>query len=88
MGSFLKGGGLHVLLCDRANMMANWGLDANFLRNFTVSDSGWMTAEVFQSSFAWFAREVTAQPLLLIMDGHSSHLNYSTQSTSYSYQLC
>ena len=58
--------------------MANWGMDASFKGNFTVSDSGWMNAEIFHNWFEWFSKEVTARPLLLIMDGHSSHLSYNT----------
>ena len=42
---------------------------------YGLSDSGWMTAELFDQ---WFARHFllyapSARPLLLLLDGHSSH---------------
>ena len=58
--------------------MSNWLSDARFKGNITVSDSGWMNGEIFYNWLEWFAKEVTARPLLLIMDGHSSHLTFNT----------
>ena len=41
----------------------------------TVTENGWMTAEVFYSWFTGFCERQTQRPLLLIYDGHSTHIN-------------
>jgi hypothetical protein len=38
------------------------------------SESGWMTTELFTSWFDCFVSRVTQRPLLLIFDGHKTHL--------------
>jgi hypothetical protein len=38
------------------------------------SESGWMTTEIFTSWFDCFISRVTQRPLLLIFDGHKTHL--------------
>ena len=59
------------------NIMSQWG-ECVFTGRLAVTETGWMNSGAFHNWFKWFATEVTARPLLLIMDGHSSHLSYST----------
>jgi len=40
-----------------------------------TSDNGWMTSTLFQRWFGNFCAEVTQRPLLLIYDGHATHIN-------------
>ena len=42
---------------------------------YGVSESGWMTSDVFAEWFDHFCRHVTDRPLLLIFDGHLSHVS-------------
>ena len=42
---------------------------------YSVPDSGWMTSEVFFSWFEQFCIVVKERPLLLIYDGHKTHLS-------------
>ena len=56
------------------NLQSSWRGD-KALKNimYAVSDSGWMTAEVFSSWFDRFTECVQERPLLLIFDGHLTH---------------
>ena len=56
------------------NLQSSWRGD-NALANtmYAVSDSGWMTAEIFSSWFHRFTEVVTQRPLLLVFDGHLTH---------------
>lgn len=45
---------------------------------YAVSDKGWMTTAVFNSWFEKFCEMVPHRPLLVIMDGHVSHLDKGT----------
>ena len=49
-----------------------------FKGRIAVTKNGWMTADVFHEWFRYFAENVTARPILLLCDGHSSHLKYGT----------
>ena len=49
---------------------------------YAVSDSGWMTSKVFLEWFQKFARSVTQRPLLLLLDGHVSHVSMEVISTA------
>jgi len=42
---------------------------------YGVSENGWMTTEVFEEWFTHFSREVKERPLLLVFDGHLSHVS-------------
>ena len=42
---------------------------------YGVSENGWMTTEVFEEWFTHFCRFVKERPLLLIFDGHISHVS-------------
>jgi hypothetical protein len=41
---------------------------------YAVSDSGWMNTEIFESWFTNFIKVVPQRPLLIIFDGHKTHL--------------
>ena len=46
---------------------------------YGVSESGWMTAEIFQSWFTKFVENTKhIRPLLLVFDGHMAHLSIET----------
>lgn len=45
---------------------------------FGLSKRGWMTTVVFESWFKVFAKSRKERPLLLILDGHVSHLSNNT----------
>lgn len=42
---------------------------------YAATESGWMTTQVFQSWFEAFLLRVTERPLLIIFDGHKTHLS-------------
>lgn len=42
---------------------------------YAATESGWMTTEVFQSWFECFLLRVHERPLLIIFDGHKTHLS-------------
>lgn len=44
---------------------------------YGCSDNGWMTTDVFGEWFKHFCRVVTDRPLLLLFDGHLSHVSAS-----------
>ena len=56
----------------------NWHNPA-YKNQMDVTPNGWMTAECFHNWFKNFAETVTERPLLLICDGHSSHLLQHTE---------
>lgn len=41
----------------------------------SVSENGWMTSDIFYSWFENFCHSYTQRPILLIYDGHSTHIN-------------
>ena len=49
---------------------------------YGVSPSGWMTSVIFEDWFNGFIKEVTIRPLLLIFDGHLTHLTLKTITTA------
>ena len=57
-------------------MQSNWKGEKALPKTFIgVSDSGWMTTEVFAIWFEKFADEIKERPLLLIFDGHLTHIS-------------
>ena len=60
-----------------AYVMSGWH-NEDYHGMVDVTPNGWMTADVFFKWFKHFAEVVTARPLILICDGHSSHLSYET----------
>ena len=57
------------------NFQSTWK-GSNALPNtfYAVSESGWMTTEIFAVWFDLFRQHVTERPLLLIFDGHLTHI--------------
>lgn len=45
---------------------------------YAVSENGWMNSFIFQHFLQKFAAEVKERPLLLVVDGHVSHLDVAT----------
>ena len=43
--------------------------------SYAASDSGWMNANIFENWFVNFARRIPQRPLLLIFDGHKTHIS-------------
>jgi hypothetical protein len=41
---------------------------------YACSESGWMVSEIFYDWFKYFCLTITQRPLLLVYDGHSTHL--------------
>jgi hypothetical protein len=42
---------------------------------FACSETGWMVTDIFNDWFNFFCTYVTQRPLLLVYDGHSTHIN-------------
>ena len=56
--------------------MSTWVSDDQYPGTLiAATENGWMTSDVFYNWFCKFAERNTQRPLLLIMDGHSTHLN-------------
>ena len=49
---------------------------------YSISQNGWMTTEVFSEWFSKFAEKVTERPLLLILDGHLTHVSVDLVETA------
>lgn len=60
------------------NMHSTWKGSAAYPgTTYAVSAKGWMESEIFADWFGNFCRTVPQRPLLLIFDGHSTHLSFS-----------
>ena len=58
------------------NLQSTWrGNKALPNTYYAISESGWMTADVFAKWFNRFCEQVTLRPLLLIFDGHLMHIS-------------
>ena len=44
----------------------------------TVSESRWMTTTIFHDWFDKFIKKVKTKPILLVLDGHMTHLSLAT----------
>ena len=43
---------------------------------FSNSQSGWITKEIYLEWFKWFVQSIPpARPVLLVQDGHASHIS-------------
>ena len=57
-------------------MQSTWRGDNALAGTFYgISESGWMTSDVFAEWFERFCKLVTERPLLLILDGHLTHVS-------------
>ena len=65
-----------LIIFKGKNFMENWGTANALDVEIAKSDSGWMNSEIFVAWFMRFVQNITQRPLLLIYDGHSTHINY------------
>lgn len=67
-----KGKGKHI--------MSNWKGDGSLPKmTYGISESGWMTTDIFHEWFEHFCKETKdIRPLLLLYDGHLSHTSLQT----------
>ena len=68
-----------LIIFQGANLWSSWkgpnDLPGTF---YACSEKGWMTSEVFNDFFIKFCNEIKERPLLLISDGHMTHLDVET----------
>ena len=56
--------------------MEPWYTDAGYDGTMiATTPKGWMTSDIFLAWFKKFCEDVTQRPILLIYDGHSTHIN-------------
>ena len=60
-----------LIIVTGKNFQSTWK-GSNALPNtfYAISESGWMTTEIFAVLFDLFQQHVTERPLLLIFNGH------------------
>lgn len=68
-----------LIIFKGKNLQSTW-LGAESLKDtyYSVSDSGWMTTGIFHDWFGKFIQKVKVRPMLLLFDGHMTHLSAST----------
>jgi hypothetical protein len=65
-----------LVIFPAKHLYSTWyGKEALPGTTYACSEKGWMTADIFSSWFSTFVRTVTQRPLLLIFDGHKTHLS-------------
>ena len=65
------------------NLQTSWRGENPLPKTFYgVSDSGWMTTESFSVWFTKFINEVKDRPLLLLLDGHLTHISTTLIETA------
>ena len=65
-----------LIVFNRKNLQSTWRGEKPLTETFyAVSDSGWMTTEVFFELFRRFTELITERPLLLIFEGHLTHVS-------------
>src|SRR5258705_9168362 len=65
-----------LIIFSGKNLQSTWkGQNAYPGTTYAVSDKGWMVTEIFESWFENFCRTVVQRPLLIIYDGHATHLS-------------
>ena len=65
-----------VIVFGGKNMQSTWKSDKALPKTYYGrSDNGWMTTEIFLGWFQKFSEEVKERPLLLIYDGHLTHIS-------------
>lgn len=68
-----------LIIFQGANLWSSWKGDKDVPGTFyACSDKGWMTSVIFHAYFEKFCQEVKERPLLLIFDGHLTHLDIET----------
>ena len=65
-----------VIVFSGKNLQSTWRGDKALPNTmYGVSENGWMTTELFETWFSKFAAEVAVRPLLLLYDGHLTHVS-------------
>ena len=65
-----------LIIFSGKNFQSTWrGKDALPKTLYGVSDNGWMTTEIFSEWFENFCEQVNERPLLLVLDGHLTHVS-------------
>lgn len=68
-----------LVIYQGKNLWSTWkGTNESVKVDYAVSEKGWMTTEIFNSWFEKFCKDVKERPLLIILDGHVSHLDKAT----------
>ena len=65
-----------LIIFKGKNIMASWQVDGYPGTQVARSENGWMTSTIFYDWFCAFCKDITQRPLLLLFDGHSTHINY------------
>ena len=64
-----------LIIFKGKHMQSTWRSDKALPNTwYGISDNGWMTSDVFGEWFNNFCEFVTERPLLLILDGHVTHV--------------
>ena len=68
-----------LIIFKGKNLQCSW-LGKNTLKDtyFAVSESGWMPTTIFHDWFEKFIKKVETRPILLVFDGHMTHLSLAT----------
>lgn len=70
-----------LIIFSGKNLQSTWrGRKAVRGTQYAVSDNGWITGEIFADWFKKFSKQVKKRPLLLIFDGHLSHVSFDVIS--------
>lgn len=65
-----------LFIFEGANLWSTWkGTNELPGTLYAVSEKGYKTSEIFSSFFHKFCEEIKERPLLLILDGHMTHLS-------------
>ena len=65
-----------LIVFSGKNLQSSWRGDKALPKTYYgISENGWMTTELFAEWFALFTKEVTERPLLLLLDGHLTHVS-------------
>ncbi|XP_046685094.1 uncharacterized protein LOC124370837 [Homalodisca vitripennis] len=68
-----------LIIFQGANLWSSWKGQYDLPGTFyACSEKGWMTSNIFNDFFVKFCQEVKERPLLLIYDGHMTHLDVHT----------
>nr|CAH7744755.1 unnamed protein product [Callosobruchus chinensis] len=68
-----------LFVFQASNLWSSWKGNNDLPNTFyACSEKGWMTSQIFQEYFYKFCAFVKQRPILLIFDGHLSHLDVGT----------
>ncbi|MCL4152982.1 UNVERIFIED_CONTAM: hypothetical protein GTU68_011284 [Idotea baltica] len=69
-----------LIIFKGKRMQSTWcSEDPSNKAEFAVSESGWMTRNIFEDYFEMFIKKTAGiRPILLILDGHLSHSSFTT----------